>query len=185
MDTVVIKDGGSLHCRLRRTTLENAEGVVCDSTQQDQEPHTEVNQPLWCLLLNVWRREVRLLSFVLFIVLLCLLSFSMSAPHWFCCVLPLIKTEAHHLIWPVNMHPMTRPLKTPTDWTLKLIWIFFFFLSCQQMSAPSPFRTRLRYTCIYVRLRYYITTGNMSPFFKYDFFFLLLSCGLWAGISRK
>lgn len=174
MDTVVIKDGGSLRCRLRRTTLENAEGVVCDSTQQNQEPHTEVNQPVWCLLLNAWRREVRLLSFVLFIVLLCLLSFSMSAPHWFCCVLPLIKTEAHHLIWPVNMHPMTRPPKTPTDWTLKLIWIFF--LSCQQTSAPSPFRTWLRYThvCIATLLHHHTST-----FFKYDFFLSFLRSVSW------
>lgn len=31
-----------------------AVGVVCDSAQQNQEPHSKANQQVWCLLLSLW-----------------------------------------------------------------------------------------------------------------------------------
>lgn len=37
-----------------------AVGVVCDSAQQNQEPHSGVNRQVWCLLLNLGGWKLRL-----------------------------------------------------------------------------------------------------------------------------
>lgn len=119
-----------------------AVGVVCDSTQQYQEARSKVNQQVWCLLWNLWGWEV-LLAVTLYChvhrSLMSVTVFHVSAV-LFCCVRPLFKSKAHHLIWRVSVYQMTGQVKTTIDWTRKLIWIS----SSRQMSGNvvSPFGTR-------------------------------------------
>lgn len=97
-----------------------AVGVVCDSAQQNQELHSKVNQKMWCLLESLRMKTVVTSNFPLYCLSFCYVCyrFFMSVPHCFCCVFPLIKSKAHHSIWPVNVHPMVRLLKTSIDWRL-------------------------------------------------------------------
>lgn len=115
----------------QRTALEKTGGSVCDSTQQNRKAHAEVKPAGPTSAFWVGRaRQVQLLPFVSFIVPLCLLSFFRV-----CATLVLVasslSSKPKHIIWCDQWICVPWPdhWRPPTDSTLKLIWIFFFFLS--------------------------------------------------------
>lgn len=132
-----------------------AVGVVCDSTQQNQEPHSKVKRQVWCLhfefvMIKGWLPVT--FHSIVYRSVMSVIVFHVDAILVLLCP-PSHQTKAHHLIWPVNVHPMTRPLKTPTDWMLKLIWIFFQALTFSIWNAVTD-----------VCFQHYITIGNMVHF---------------------
>ena len=95
----------------------------------------------------------------------------MSASCCFCCVLPLIKSRAHHLIWPVNLQPRTRRLKSPTGWKLK-------FSSADVCTFAIVAHTMD--VCVW----WYITVGTTRAFSQ-DCSFLVVGAGMSCKINSS
>lgn len=77
-----------------------AVGVVCDSTQQNQEAHCKVKQQVWCLILNLWGRRPRLpATFHCFVYrsIMSDIAFHVSAILGF--VVSSLSSKPKHIIW--------------------------------------------------------------------------------------
>lgn len=124
-----MKDGGSLLCRLRTdgARKNRRECLRFDTTEPRSTRWGKTGRSDVCFL-SRRPREVRLLPFVLFIVPLCLLSFFRV-----CATLVLVasslSSKPKHIIWSDQWICVPWPdhWRPPTDWTLKLIWIFLSF----------------------------------------------------------
>lgn len=119
-----------------------AVGIVCDSTQQNQEPDRKVNQQEWCLLLSLWQWKVWLsVTFhcILHRSVMSVIVFHVSAILVLLCPLShQNRSTSFDLTSECASHDQTTEDPDRLKKTLKLIWIFF---SSQQTPVLSPFRT--------------------------------------------
>lgn len=108
--------------------------------------------------------------------------FFASVPHWFfCCVLPLIKTEAHHLIWQCASHDQTTE---DPDKTERLNYFFKFLFQPADVWQFAVFA--IWYMVTDVCLCVISPQGNIGLFLiRFVSPFLWEYGALWAIISSK
>ncbi len=77
-----------------------AVGVDCDSTKQNQEPHSKVNRQVWCLLLNLMKMKTTLTSnFPLYCLALHYVCHRFSCHYHTGFIVSSLSSKPKHIIW--------------------------------------------------------------------------------------